>query len=137
MAVSDKHIAPFVFEVPFQAARLGTCATVCGTISDELAKIALSAERDTQGTMDKELQRHLCLLPDCLYLIDAQFAGKNNLFKSHIFKKLDLFCRSVMALCRGVKSDRRHRHFQKSHILNYEGIYTSVPAVPSNRARLL
>ena len=79
MSVFYQHVAFGIEQVVRQTTRLGAGTTVGATVADVLAEIALPAVADTQGTVDKELQRHGGFFPYRTDFLEAQLTAQDDL----------------------------------------------------------
>ena len=112
-------------QVELHAAELRTRTTVGRTAKAVLRGIAQAAIADTQGTMDKNLQRHVGHLGmNVCNLVDGQFTRQHRTAKTLVAKPPHLVGCPVVGLRRGMKGYRRQVQLQDTHILNQNGIHT-------------
>ena len=111
-------------QVELHAAELGTGTTVGRTVKTVLRGIAQATIADTQGAMDKDLQRHVGHLGmDVRYLVDRQFTRQHSTAETLVAKPPHLVGSPVVGLRRDMEGYRRQVHLQDSHILNQYGIH--------------
>ena len=144
--VLDKRPTFSIFEREGQSAELGALATIGRTAETVLRGIATPAIRDAEGTVDEDFEAGLRNgLMDVAYLVEREFASQHNLFEALFAEPRHLLCGTVVHLCACMEGNGRQKPLSISpegegtqgHILNDEGICSSVIEVPCYEACLL
>lgn len=127
----------FVQEVVGHTAQLCAFAPIGTSALQGFAQVALARVGHAQCSVYKGFQLDVGIVVYLRYLVNPQFAGKNNALKSYLFEPLYLGESGVVALCRGMQPQGWQMSFEKTHILNDESIGTGMVHFPCEMLGLL